>query len=94
MNIYGFYDKTAKKMRIITMNENDGLVIRENAKSIAQIFPLGDIEIRKLGTIDEQEGNITEIYESRDVNNIISWDSYEFPESPFQKVDKKEKKEK
>lgn len=93
MEIYGFYDKTAQKMRVVTISENAGLVIRENAKSLSQVFPLGDIEIRRLGTLDEESGNIKEVFESRDKTNIISWDSYEFPESPFKKVDKNENKE-
>lgn len=93
MEIFGFYDKISQRMRLITMAENAGLVIRENAKAISQVYPLADIEIRRLGTLDEESGNIKEVFESRDKINIISWNEYEFPESPFKKVDKNENKE-
>lgn len=88
MEIFGFYDKVAQRMRGVTISENKGLVIRENAKALSEVYPLADIEIRRLGVLDEESGNIKEVFESRDKTNIVNWNEYEFPESPFKKVDK------
>lgn len=92
MKIYGFYDKVAKRMRGVTLAENDGLVIRENARALSQVYPLGDIDIKILAEIEENTGAITRKYDL-DEQQIVDWNSYKYPESPIKKVDKTEKQE-
>lgn len=83
MQIYAFYDRIAKKIRGVTTAENDGLVIRENARALAQVYPLGDLEIQAVAEIDDN-GDIKINEEKR----VVNWESYKFPENPFVKVDK------
>lgn len=88
MQIYAFYDRIAKKIRGVTTAENDGLVIRENAKALAGIYPLGDIQILAVAEIDDN-GDVKVNEEKR----VVNWESYKFPENPFIKVDKTKKEE-
>lgn len=92
MKIYGFFDVVAKRIRGVTIAENDGLVIRENAKALAQVYPLGDIKIKVLADLDEKTGAITRKYDL-DEQEVVDWNEYKFPESPIKKVDKVQKKE-
>lgn len=85
-NIYAFYDKTAGSMKVLTTAPNDGLAIRENTPYLQRICPLGDIEIRKIGTINEETCRV----ETFEDYKIVDWNSYKFPESPL----KNEKEEK
>lgn len=87
MKIYGFFDVVAKRIRGVTIAENDGLVIRENARALAQVYPLGDIKIKVLADLDEETGAITRKYDL-DEQEVVDWNSYKFPESPIKKVDK------
>lgn len=87
MKIYGFFDVVAKRIRGVTIAENNGLVIRENAKALAQVYPLGDIKIKVLADLDEETGAITRKYDL-DEQEVIDWNAYKFPESPIKKVDK------
>lgn len=91
MKIYGFFDVVAKRIRGVTIAENDGLVIRENAKALAQVYPLGDIKIKVLADLDEETGAITRKYDL-DEQEVIDWNAYKFPESPIKKVDKVQNK--
>lgn len=88
MQIYAFYDRIAKKIRGVTTAENDGLVVRENARALAQVYPLGDIEIQAVAEINDN-GDIKINEEKR----IVNWESYKFPENPFVKVDKNKETE-
>lgn len=87
MKIYGFFDVVAKRIRGVTIAENDGLVVRENARALAQVYPLGDIKIKVLADLDEETGAITRKYDL-DEQQVVDWNSYKFPESPIKKVDK------
>lgn len=91
MKIYGFFDIVAQRIRGVTIAENDGLVIRENAKALAQVYPLGDIKIKVLADLDEKTGAITRKYDL-DEQKVIDWNEYKFPESPIKKVDKVQNK--
>lgn len=91
MKIYGFFDVVAKRIRGVTIAENNGLVIRENAKALAQVYPLGDIKIKVLADLDEETGAITRKYDL-DEQEVIDWNAYKFPESPIKKVDKAQNK--
>lgn len=91
MKIYGFFDVVAKRIRGVTIAENDGLVIRENAKALAQVYPLGDIKIKVLADLDEKTGAITRKYDL-DEQEVVDWNEYKFPESPIKKVDKVQNK--
>lgn len=91
MKIYGFFDTVAQRIRGVTIAENDGLVIRENAKALAQVYPLGDIKIKVLADLDEKTGAITRKYDL-DEQEVIDWNAYKFPESPIKKVDKVQNK--
>lgn len=92
MKIYGFFDVVAKRIRGVTIAENDGLVIRENARALAQVYPLGDIKIKVLAELDEQTGAITRKYDL-DEQQIVDWNSYKFPESPIKQIKKVDKVE-
>lgn len=92
MKIYGFFDVVAKRIRGVTIAENDGLVIRENARALAQVYPLGDIKIKVLADLDEETGAITRKYDL-DEQEVVDWNAYKFPESPIKKVDKVQNEE-
>lgn len=92
MKIYGFFDVVAKRIRGVTIAENDGLVIRENARALAQVYPLGDIKIKVLAEIEEETGAITKKYDL-DEQEVVDWNAYKFPESPIKKVDKVQNEE-
>lgn len=93
MKIYGFFDRVAQRIRGVTIAENDGLVVRENARALGSVYPLGDIEIKVLAEMDEKTGFLTKKYELDEMQKV-SWDSYKFPESPLKKVDKEEQNQK
>lgn len=78
MNVYSIYDKVGEKIIGIFASPTDGLAIRENARAIGRIMPLGDAELRCIGTVNSDGSQIVPT-ESR----VVDWDSYKFPESPL-----------
>lgn len=81
MRIYSVFDKVAQKTLCVFASPNDGLAIRENVRSIARLMPLGDAELRFTGyEIDDSTGDFSLSNCTRDV---VSWDSYKFPENPI-----------
>lgn len=85
MNIYTAFDKVANKPLCVFASPSDGLAIRENAPALSRVLPLGDIELRKIGTISDDCK-----IESCDMSTV-SWDSYKFPENPIAPLDKNDK---
>ena len=85
MNVYTAFDKVANKPLCVFASPSDGLAIRENAPALSRVLPLGDIELRKIGTIsDDCKLESVEM-------SVVSWDSYKFPENPIQPLDKNDK---
>lgn len=81
LNLYVAFDKVAKKTLFTFNSASDSLAVRENAPNLSRILPIGDVELRKVGILDDSTCKIEvlENYES------VSWDCYEFPESPIKK---------
>lgn len=81
LNLYVAFDKVAKKTLFTFNSASDSLAVRENAPNLSRLLPVGDVELRKVGILDDETCKIQvlENYES------VSWDCYEFPESPIVK---------
>lgn len=79
MKIYSVFDKVAEKSFALFASPNNGLAIRENARAIVRVMPLGDCELRCIGEIDDYTCRILP-YDSFEV---VDWDSYKFPENPI-----------
>lgn len=81
LNLYVAYDKVAKKTLFTFNSASDSLAVRENAPNLSRILPVGDVELRKVGILDDSTCKVEplENYEP------VSWDCYEFPESPIKK---------
>lgn len=84
-NLYCAYDKVAGSALCCFMSSNDGMAIRENAVALSKVLPLGDIELRCVGAIDD----VSTIVVPADYR-IVDWDSYKFPESPMKPIQKNE----
>lgn len=78
MNVYTAFDKVANKPLCVFASPSDGLAIRENAPALSRVLPLGDIELRCIGSISDDCKLI-----SSDMT-VVSWDSYKFPENPLE----------
>lgn len=80
MKIYSVFDKVAQKTLCVFAAPNDGLAIRENARSIARIMPLGDASLVYTGfDIEDSTGNV----EKKTNFSVVDWNSYKFPENPI-----------
>ena len=81
LNVYVAFDKVAKKTLFTFNSASDSLAVRENAPNLSRILPVGDVELRKIAILDDSSCEIQalEHYEP------VSWDCYEFPESPIKK---------
>lgn len=88
MNVYSIYDKIGEKIIGIFASPTDGLAIRENARAIGRIMPLGDAELRCIGTVNSDGSQIVPC-EVR----IVDWDSYKFPESPLKPLSDEDSKQ-
>lgn len=82
-NVYVAYDKVATSVLCVFCAPNDGLAIRENVVALSKVLPLGDIELRCVGSVDDESSLLT----SNNNYRIIDWNSYKFPESPIRKSD-------
>lgn len=82
--IYCCYDKLAERAICTFQSPSDGMAVRENVRAISRIIPLGDCELRLIGEIDDVTCSILPY----DKFNVVSWDSYKFPESPLSPLDK------
>lgn len=81
LNLYVAFDKVAKKTLFTFNSASDSLAVRENAPNLSRLLPIGDVELRKVGTLDDSTCKI----EALENYEVISWDCYEFPESPIKK---------
>lgn len=79
MKIYSVFDKVAQKTLCVFAAPNDGLAIRENARSIARIMPLGDASLVYTGYDVADDGKI----EIKSESSLVDWNSYKFPENPI-----------
>lgn len=81
LNVYVAFDKVAKKTLFTFNSASDSLAVRENAPNLSRLLPIGDVELRKIAILDDSscEIQVLEHYEP------VSWDCYEFPESPIKK---------
>lgn len=81
LGVYVAFDKVSKKTLFTFNSASDSLAVRENAPNISQLLPVGDVELRKVATLDDGtcKVNALEHYEP------VSWDCYEFPESPIRR---------
>ena len=91
LGLYVAYDKIAKKALFTFSSASDSLAVRENAPNLSKIVPLGDIELRKIAEIDDTSLELSlKIDAPAGCNSkLVSWDCYEFPESPIKKEAKK-----
>lgn len=87
VNLYCAFDKISQKSLCVMSDVNDGMVIRNNAQALSKALPLGDVEIRFIGTFDDSDMSI--LPAGKDYR-VVSWDSYKFPENPFSKKAEKE----
>lgn len=85
-NVYAAYDKVASSVLCVFSSSNDGMAIRENAPALSKVLPLGDIELRCVGSIDDESS----LLHSDSNYRIVDWNSYKFPESPIKPVVKNE----
>lgn len=85
LNLYVAFDKVAKKTLFTFNSASDSLAVRENAPNLSRLLPVGDVELRKVGVLDDEtcKIDVLENYE------LVSWDCYEFPESPILKSEVK-----
>lgn len=81
LNLYVAFDKVAKKTLFTFNSASDSLAVRENAPNLSRLLPIGDVELRKVGILDDSTCKI-EVLENYE---LVSWDCYEFPESPIKK---------
>lgn len=87
-NVYAAYDKVASSTLCVFCSQNDGMAIRENVVALSKVIPLGDLELRCIGHVDDESSHLVGDSNYR----VVDWNSYKFPESPIKKDDKKEAK--
>lgn len=85
MNLYCVFDKIANNIVCSFSAPNDGLAVRENVVALSKVCPLGDLELRRVGEIDTETTFVKPLKVE-----VISWESYRFPESPLKPVPKSE----
>lgn len=84
-NVYAAYDKVANSVLCVFSSQNDGMAIRENVVALSKVIPLGDIELRCVGSVDDESA----LLHSDSNYRIVDWNAYKFPESPITKDEKK-----
>lgn len=85
--LYSAYDLIRKSSLVSFVSANDGLAVRDNARPLSQMLPLGDIEIRCVGEVDDTTGFVSKAYLVTDPEyHVVNWNSYKFPESPIRPV--------
>lgn len=84
MFIYTVRDVVADNYLCMFVSTNDGMAIRENARGLSQVAPLGDLELFRIGDFDNATGQI----ELTD-KVLVPWDSYKVPTNPIQKTEAK-----
>lgn len=84
--LYSVFDKLRESTLCSFTAPNDGMAIRDNARGLSQVCPLGDLELRCVGELDDKSGFVSLSYLVTDEKyHVVSWDSYKFPESPIKK---------
>lgn len=76
MKIYAMYDKVAKKVRDYYLAETDEEAVRTGLTVFANMYPLKDMKVLKVGNVSMENPKIEET-ETKDVN----WDIYCLPET-------------
>lgn len=85
-NVYAAYDKVASSVLCVFSSQNDGMAIRENVVALSKVIPIGDLELRCVGSIDDESS----LLHSNANYRVVDWNAYKFPESPMKPVEKKE----
>lgn len=88
LNLYCVRDEVAKRLVCTFTCENDGLAVRENAKALSAVAPLGDLTINFVGEVDEATLEVTP-----QPHRVVSWESYKFPESPLKPIQNQKESE-
>lgn len=81
LNLYAVRDKIADKVLCVFHSTNNGMAVRENLPALSRVAPINDLELNRIGTIDDVTMEIV-----KDSPVIVSWDSYKFPESPVKPI--------
>lgn len=89
LGLYSAFDTVGKRSICVFASASDGLAVRENAPALSKVIPLGDVQLRKIGEIDDSSLKVT-VY---DEPVSVSWESYKFPESPILKSQSEVKNE-
>lgn len=87
LKIYCVRDKVADTVICTLSSANDGTAIRENARALSQVAPLGDLELSQVADLDPKTLSVTPV-----PIRIVNWESYKFPENPVLVQKKEEKK--
>lgn len=86
LNVYVAFDKIGKRVVCTFSSPSDGLAVRENAPALSKVIPLGDIELRRIGSLDDESLVYTPVLDDGNKNYVsVDWNSYQFPESPLKK---------
>lgn len=86
LNLYCVRDKVADNVVCTFTCANDGLAVRENVVALSKVAPLGDLELNRVGTLDEKTLAV-----SSSPVTVVSWESYKFPETPLLKPNETKK---
>lgn len=81
LNLYCVRDKVADNVICSFSCPNDGLAVRENLPSLSKVAPLGDLELNRIGQLDEKTLEVSAVPVT-----VVAWDSYKFPESPLKPI--------
>lgn len=88
--VCALYDKTRERLFTTLSDSSVGKLIRDNARSVQQVFPhfLEDIELLEIGTFDEE----TKAFDA--IKPVVhSWDEYKHPETDVKPLTDEQKKD-
>lgn len=87
LGLYSAYDKVANRSICCFASASDGLAVRENAPALSKVIPLGDVELRRIASVDDTTLQVSLNVDTPDGQNfsVVPWDSYKFPESPIER---------
>lgn len=88
LGLYSAFDTVGKRSICVFASASDGLAVRENAPALSKVIPLGDVQLRKIGEVDDSSLKVF----AYDEPVVVSWESYKFPESPVLKAQSEVKK--
>ena len=87
-NVYTVWDAVAAEAMTTFTSKTDGMAVRENLPTLARIRPIKDLTLYRIGEFDNETCEL-----KPKEKQLVSWESYKFPEGKSEIKTEEAKKE-